>query len=139
MYRRLDDGKLWSKKSPTSNKMRSFFAHRFFILAAAPSEILPNLPSPTHEFPKTNLSITVGVKYFSSDVSTSSKRLLPSVTVGEALRGLPPIQPGNFEKIRNSYADVAEPGSFDEKVNNLELYCCFVNYYCLIAIVVSSL
>uniref|UniRef100_A0ABD2X5D8 DNA (cytosine-5)-methyltransferase n=1 Tax=Trichogramma kaykai TaxID=54128 RepID=A0ABD2X5D8_9HYME len=72
---------------------------RFILIAAAPGEILPNIPRPLHAFSKSacELSMVIdNVKYSTFDESLTSGPFR-AITVQDALSDLPPIISGANE------------------------------------------
>ncbi len=73
---------------------------RAFILAAAPGEVLPHLPSPTHVFPLSgSMKVTVGDKVFQTAANAErggngNGAPFRSITVRDALSDLPEITNG---------------------------------------------
>ena len=65
---------------------------RIFIIAAAPGEVLPDYPEPTHVFEGTDQTVRVDKKGFSLSVCWSSSAPFRCITVRDALSDLLPIQ-----------------------------------------------
>ena len=93
---------------------------RLIILAAAPGEILPKYPEPTHVFSKRacQLSVIVDNKKYSSNCDWTESAPYRTITVRDAMSDLPNIRNG-WNKDEMSYGD--EPISyFQRKVRSKE-------------------
>ncbi|KAG8181044.1 hypothetical protein JTE90_024790 [Oedothorax gibbosus] len=69
---------------------------RAIILAAAPGEILPRYPEPSHVFSPRACSLTVGIddKKFESNIQWTSSAPYRTITVRDAISDLPEIKNG---------------------------------------------
>ncbi|TRY67204.1 hypothetical protein TCAL_02281 [Tigriopus californicus] len=68
---------------------------RCILLAAAPTEILPNYPAPRHVFAKSALGVNVDDKLFKANVPYLGSAPYRTITVRDAIGDLPPIQNGD--------------------------------------------
>nr|ALB00264.1 DNA (cytosine-5)-methyltransferase [Tigriopus japonicus] len=68
---------------------------RCILLAAAPTEILPNYPTPRHVFAKSALGVNVDDKLFTANVPYMGSAPYRTITVRDAIGDLPPIQNGD--------------------------------------------
>ncbi|KAL2747796.1 DNA (cytosine-5)-methyltransferase PliMCI isoform X1 [Vespula maculifrons] len=93
---------------------------RLIILAAAPGEMLPKYPEPTHVFSKRacRLSVIVDNKKYSSNCDWTESAPYRTISVRDAMSDLPNIRNGwNQEEM--SYSD--EPISyFQRKIRNVQ-------------------
>jgi len=79
---------------------------RFFLLAAAPGERLPQLPQPTHVFRPTNLAVVVGSSRLGSCWGEGGGAPFRAVTVRDCIGDLPEVGNGSlfytFESLGNN-------------------------------------
>ncbi|XP_014605619.1 PREDICTED: DNA (cytosine-5)-methyltransferase PliMCI-like [Polistes canadensis] len=92
---------------------------RLIILAAAPGEMLPKYPEPTHVFSKRacRLSVLVDNKKYSSNCDWTESAPYRTISVRDAMSDLPIIRNG-WNQAEMSYGD--EPNSyFQRKMRNI--------------------
>lgn len=93
------------------------FVSRAFIIAAAPGEILPYFPEPTHCFSGKGLSLSVTIdtrRYEMPESFTTGSAPYSTVTVKQACSDLPVIRIGNERDFELKYK--CEPNSYFQKL-----------------------